>query len=83
MQLKQYTAAPRVDALPAPSEQRTTEHIQIAVSSLELRISELSEASDTALLAQLQHLTASNVPTNRQQTISIDATIAIEGGKAA
>jgi hypothetical protein len=39
MQLEQSTSAPGVDALLSLREHRTSEHIQIAVSALELRIS--------------------------------------------
>jgi hypothetical protein len=66
MQPQQSTSAPGVDTLSHPRELRTTEHIQIAVSALGLRISEQIQASDTALLAQLQRLKGSNVPTNQQ-----------------
>jgi hypothetical protein len=84
MQPEQSTCAPGVDALPSVHEQRTSEHIQIAVSALELRISEQIQASsNTALLAHLQRLTCPHVPTNQQQSIPPDATIATEGGKAA
>jgi hypothetical protein len=83
MQHAQSTSAPRVDALPSASEQHTTQQIQIAVSALELRISEHIQASSTALLAQLQRFTCPNVPTSQQQSIPPDSTIVIEGTKAA
>jgi hypothetical protein len=65
------------------TEQRTSEHIQIAISTLELRISEHIQVSNTALLAQLQRLTCPHVPSNQQQSIPLDATFATEGSKAA
>jgi hypothetical protein len=40
MEPKESPSAHGVDALPSTNEQRTTEHTQIAVSALELRISE-------------------------------------------
>jgi hypothetical protein len=83
MQHEQSTSARGVDALPNACEQRTTKHIQTAVSALELRISEHTHASNTALLTPLQRLTCSTVPTNQQHSIPPDATIANEGGKAA
>jgi hypothetical protein len=51
MQREQSTFAPGVDALSLVTERRNSEHIQIAVSTLELRISEQIQASNTALLA--------------------------------
>jgi hypothetical protein len=54
-----------------------------SVSALELRISEQIRASSTALLAQLHRLTCPHLPTNQQQSISLDATFATGGGKAA
>jgi hypothetical protein len=53
MQFEQSTSAHEVDTLPPVSEQRTTEHIQIEVSALELWISEQIQASNTALFSQL------------------------------
>jgi hypothetical protein len=83
MQPGQSTSAPGLGAQPTSNEQRTTEHIQTTLSALELWISEHVQTSNTALLAELQRLTCSNAPTNRQQSIPPYATIAIEGGKAA
>jgi hypothetical protein len=54
MQHEQSTSAPRFDALPPITEHRTSEHIQIAVTALELWISEHIQTSNTGLLAQLQ-----------------------------
>jgi hypothetical protein len=65
MQPDQSTSVPGVGALPPVTKQRTSEHIQIAVSALELRISEQIQASNTALIAQLQPLTCPHVPTNQ------------------
>jgi hypothetical protein len=83
MQPEQSTSAPGVDALPPVTEKRFSENIQIVVSLLELRISEHLQASNTALLAQLQPLSCPLVPTNQGQSISLDATFANDGGKAA
>jgi hypothetical protein len=63
MQSEQSTVVPGFDALPSVHEHRTSEHIQIAVSALELRISEQIQASNTPLPAQLQRLTSPAVPT--------------------
>jgi hypothetical protein len=46
-------------------------------------LAEQIQASNTALLAQLERLTGPSVLPNKQQSIPPDATIAIEGGKAA
>jgi hypothetical protein len=83
MQRKQSTSAPGVDTLSHVTEHHTSEHIQIAVSVLELRISEQVHTSSTALHAQLQRLTCPRMPTNQQQSIPLGATFATEGGMAA
>jgi hypothetical protein len=81
MQHEQSTSAPGFDALPPVTEHRTSEHIQIAVSALELWISEHIQASNTGLLAQLQRASkfvgiCPHVPTIQKQSIPLDATCA-------
>jgi hypothetical protein len=83
MQPEPSSSAPGVDTLPFAIEQRTSKQIQSAVSALDLRLAEQIQASNTALLAQLERLTSLPVLTNQQQSIPPDATIATEGGKAA
>jgi uncharacterized protein YifE (UPF0438 family) len=83
MQPEPSSSAPGVDTLPSIIEQRTSEQIQSAVAALELRLAAQIQASITALLAQLERLTSPPVLTNQHQSIPPDATIAIEGGKAA
>jgi hypothetical protein len=64
MQHKPFSSAPGVDTLPSLIEQRTSEHIQSAVSALELRLAEQIPAFNTALLAQLERLTGPLMLTN-------------------
>ena len=83
MQPEKRTSALGVDPPPDAIERHTTEHMEIAVSALELRLSSHIQASNTVSLAQLQCLTCSTVPTNQPPSIPPHATIATEGGKAA
>jgi hypothetical protein len=82
MQPEPSSSAPGVDTLPPLNEQRTSEKIQSAVSALGIRLAEQIQASNTALLAELERLTCPPVLPNQQQSIPPEAIIAIEGGKA-
>jgi hypothetical protein len=62
--------------MPLALEHSTSEQIRIATSALELRISEQIQVSNAALLAHLRSLIYQAVPTNQQQSIPHDATIA-------
>jgi hypothetical protein len=85
MQPELSTSTPRADAPPLVIKQRTSEHIRVACTALELRIAEQIQASIAALLAQLFSFTCQGVPTDSQQPNLHVATTAAEplGGKAA
>jgi hypothetical protein len=83
MMHEQSTSAAAADPHATSLEQRTTEHIRTVVLASEQRITEQFLAANAALLAQLQHTTATLAFTDQQQSIPADATPATEGGKAA
>jgi hypothetical protein len=83
MQPEKSTSAHKADALPLTIKQRTSEHIRVALSALELYIYEQILTSNAAFLPQLWSLTCLVVPTNQLQPIPPDATTTIEGGKTA
>jgi hypothetical protein len=51
MHPEQSTFSPRADTPPLAAEQRTAEHIRVAVTALELLIADHIQASNAALLA--------------------------------
>jgi hypothetical protein len=83
MQHEQSTSAAAADPHATLIEQRTAEHIRMAVLASEQRITEQFSAASVSLLAWLQQPTAAPATTNQHQSILADATSATEGGKVA